>query len=139
MTLYENMKNWVNKYSRTRSAWDSGVKMYALELILDLEYDVYPEDLTTVKIVERKMLRGARDWFQYSDGGLALCHDEDIALRLCNNTELKITRYGERRPNKKESWLEVQARALYQAYRIVIQAYEACREYDDDGEPLPFF
>ena len=139
MTVFENMKNWIGKNARTRSAWDNGVKAYALDLLEELDWNYYPEELVTSKNVTAAMLRGAPDWLQYSEGGLALCRDEDVALRLCNNTELKVTRYGERRPNKKESWLEVQARALFQASRIVLQAYEACREYDDDGEPLPRF
>ena len=138
-TLFENMKNWIGKHARIRSAWDNGVKAYALDLLEELDWNYYPEELVTSKSVTAAMLNGAKDWKQYSEGGLALVCDVDIALQLCTATELKATRYGARRPNKKESWLEVQARALFQASRIVLQAYEACREYDDDGEPLPRF
>lgn len=38
--------------------------------------------------------------------------------------ELKKTREGERRPNSREEWLDVQARALTQAARVVRMAYQ---------------
>nr|DAP26633.1 MAG TPA: hypothetical protein [Bacteriophage sp.] len=69
------------------------------------------------------MLNGAQDWEQYSWGGSALIYDYDIAERLCCPSELKKTRNGERRPNSREEWLDVQARALYQAASRVVNAY----------------
>lgn len=69
------------------------------------------------------MLNGAQDWEQYSWGGSALIYDCDIAERLCCPSELKKTRNGERRPNSREEWLDVQARALYQAASRVVNAY----------------
>jgi hypothetical protein len=42
-------------------------------------------------------------------------NNEDIAERLCTPSELKKTRHGDRKPNSREEWLDVQARALYQA------------------------
>ena len=71
------------------------------------------------------MLNGAQDWEQYSWGGSALIYDGDIAERLCCPSELKKTRNGERRPNSREEWLDVQARALYQASSRVVNAYRA--------------
>jgi hypothetical protein len=59
---------------------------------------------------------------QYSYGGCSLIYDCDIAERLCSPSELKRTRDGERSPNAKEEWLDVQARALYQAARLVMRA-----------------
>lgn len=69
------------------------------------------------------MLNGAQDWGQYSWGGSALIYDGDIAEHLCCPSELKKNRHGERRPNSREEWLDVQARALYQACNRVAHLY----------------
>ena len=113
------------KARRDRSAWDKGVNAYALELIDSIaeraEYEKhYPE---TVDEFADYALNGARDWEQYSWGGCALV---DIAERLCCPSELKRVKGGDRAPNPKETWLDVQARALYQAY---IRVKCAWREY----------
>ena len=51
-----------------------------------------------------------------------MIYDGDIAERLCCPSELKKTRNGERRPNSREEWLDVQARALRQASYMVRRA-----------------
>lgn len=107
-----------------RSAWNRGVTLYAMELVAGLQEAVaggyFREDvLTDRKAVIAAMLNGAEDWTEYSLGGCSLIYDTDIADRLCNPTELKRTKNGERRPNKYETWLDVQARALNQAARRV--------------------
>lgn len=48
-------------------------------------------------------------------GGSHLCYDCDIARHYCTPSELKRTRDGARRPNARDEWLDVQARAIYQA------------------------
>lgn len=65
---------------------------------------------------------GAPNWKEYSWGGSSLVYDNDIAKRLSTKTELKMTRNGERRPNAREEWLDVQARALYQADMMIGKA-----------------
>lgn len=102
------------------SAWDKGVTQYALELVEQLGEQIdggYFEesDLTESKKVRAALLNGAADWSQYSWGGCSLIYDGDIAERLCCPSELKKTRNGERRPNSREEWLDVQARALQRA------------------------
>ena len=92
-----------------RSAWGRGVKAYALELLEDLPSNV---SYGSVASLEADLLNGARNWSQYSWGGCSLIYYEDIASRLCTPSELKKTRNGERRPNAREEWLDVQARAL---------------------------
>lgn len=109
---------------KTRSAWDRGKKEYALELLETLEEAISGgyfdrEDLASPKMIESGLLNGAADWNQYSWGGCSLIYNEDIAERLCCPSELKKTRYGERQPNSRESWLDVQARALYQACNMI--------------------
>lgn len=110
-----------------RSAWSKGVTAYALELVEDLEeaiddgyFDI--ADLKAPKLVECALLNGVSDWSQYSWGGSSLIYDSDIAERLCCPSELKKTRNGERRPNSQEEWLDVQARALFQACNRVKKA-----------------
>ena len=107
-----------------RSAWGEGVQRYERELVADLVEAVRDgwvgmDDLEAPKLLERSMLNGASDWRQYSWGGCSLIYDGDIAERLCTPSELKKTRHGERRPNSSEEWLDTQARALYQAAKIV--------------------
>lgn len=111
----------------TRSTWSKGVETYALELIDNLEDAIkggYVDlaDLESAKLLERALLNGANDWSEYSWNGCSLIYDCDIAERLCCPSELKKTRNGERRPNAREHWLDVQSRALYQACNRIKKA-----------------
>ena len=113
---------------KQRSAWDKGVTQYALELVDELAEQigggyVDPAELAKPRILRAALLNGAKDWSQYSWGGCSLIYDPDIASRLCCPSELKKTRNGERRPNSREEWLDVQARALYQACNRVSRLY----------------
>lgn len=120
-TISEIRQEIENK--KTRSAWDKGVKEYALELLEDMENErklaketdmaVYPATL------EVELLNGAMNWKQFSWGGCSLVYDVQIAKRLCNASELKKTRNGERQPNANEQWLDVQTRALHQAENMI--------------------
>lgn len=104
-----------------RSAWARGVKEYALELVDNLE-SLDDDNLESFAMVEKALLNGASNWNQYSWGGCSLIYNSDIAERLCTPSELKRTRNGERRPNQSEEWLGTQARALFQASRMVIDS-----------------
>lgn len=106
---------------KTRSAWDKGVTLYALDL-LDNIRDLTAAD--SMRDLQTALLNGARDWKEYSWGGCSLCYNSDIAERLCTPSELKRTRGGARRPNSREEWLDVQARALYQAASLICRAAE---------------
>jgi hypothetical protein len=128
-TIAEIRQEIENK--KTRSAWDKGVKEYALELLEDMENErkfaketdmaVYPATL------EAELLNGAKDWNQYSWGGCSFIYDSDIAERLCSPSELKKRNGGEWRPNSREEWLDVQARALSQAANMIIRLSGARR------------
>ena len=96
-----------------RSAWNHGVMRYALELINSIEIG---EEIT-----EKNLLNGAKDWHQYSECGCSLVYNFNICHRLCTPSEIKKTREGKRRPNKQENWIDVQARALYQAARLIMK------------------
>lgn len=104
-----------------RSAWARGVKAYALELLDNLA-ELTADKLADPAAVRAALLNGAEGWQEYSDGGCSLIYDPDIAARVCTPSGLKRTRNGERRPNSREEWLDVQARALSQAARLVCEA-----------------
>lgn len=103
---------------KDRSAWDRGVTAYAIDLVEDLDDD----DINYSPCFYKTLLNGASNWTEYSWGGCSYIYDEDIAKRLCTPTELKKTDNGRRRPNGQEEWLDVQARALYQASNRIIKA-----------------
>lgn len=97
---------------KARSAWKAGVILYAFDILDNMENG---------EVTEKNLLNGAKNWKQYSYGGCALIYDEDICRRLCTPSEIKKTHNGERRPNKQENWIDVQARALFQAARLIMK------------------
>jgi hypothetical protein len=97
-----------------RSAWRRGVKAYALEMVESAE-----GELASVSDLKKELLNGAANWREYSYGGCALIYDADIAELLCSPSEYRRTREGQRAPNSRESWLDVQARALGQAATLI--------------------
>lgn len=100
-----------------RSAWDKAVTLYALDLLEDIQWsanDVERLPLDGAEL-EQWTLNGANNWHQYSWGGCSLCYDKQIAERVCTPSELKRKHGGMYEPNSRETWLDVQARALHQA------------------------
>ena len=126
MKNYEEIKK--NLESRKdRSAWNKGVTVYALELLDEAaeQIDYTGKDPETRAELKAIVLNGASDWSQYSWSGSSLIYDYEIAERLCCPSELKKTRGGERKPNSREEWLDVQARALFQAYNRLLKVWDA--------------
>ena len=107
--------------SKARSAWAKGVKWYALNLVEKR----YQNATDIVKVNMTVYLNGAETWKEYSYGGCALVYDYDIAKLLCTPSELKKTDFGYKQPNGFENWLDVQARALYQAHRLIAELIKA--------------
>lgn len=136
--LYQSIES-----EKQRSAWDKGVSAYALELVEQLGEQIgggyFDElNLTESKKVRAALLNGAANWSQYSWGGCSLIYDGDIAERLCNPSELKKTRNGERRPNSREEWLDVQARALYQAANRICRHIRTLEKSGAISYTVPF-
>ena len=121
-----------------RSRWDRAVIEDAEEMIAEVienlkdTPDEAPRDLTALTAellnVSVSTLRswggddghnGVRSLYQCAHesswGGSHLCYNSDIARHYCTPSELKRTRDGARRPNARDEWLDVQARAIYQA------------------------
>ena len=117
--MKENLINTIQKEINNQpsnSAWNKGVKIYATEL-----FNSYIEEHDSIEqITEKDLLKGTEDWKEYSYGGFSLISDADICKRLCSSSEQKKTQNGERKPNSKEDWIDVQARALQQAAAIIL-------------------
>lgn len=110
--------------SKARSAWARGVKEYAKYLV----EEIYSNNTDIVKADMSIYLSGAKNWKEYSYGvhGCSLVYSYDIAERLCTPSELKKTNYGCKLPNSTENWLDVQARALFQAHRLITELIGEC-------------
>ena len=108
---------------KVRSAWNNGVKTYAVELLDDAASNRECVDFSNLQELKEAILNGASDWMQYSEGGCSLIYNYDIAGRLCNPTELKRTKNGLNDPNNRENWVQVQARALFQAWELIKRTY----------------
>lgn len=127
-----NSNNWKNEVNeirarleavKTRSCWNRGVKGFALNLLrsyIDICEYCDNNGRPIPELNEETLLNGADDWNAYCYGGGALIYDGDIAKNLCTPSELKRTDNGNKAPNNREGWQDVQARAYFQAYRILI-------------------
>lgn len=105
-----------------RSAWEKGVRGYAEELFDGfVENRRLSDDTRIGKITERDLMNGAESWDQFSYGGCAEVYDGNICERLCSPSEQKKTKGGELKL-RGEEWLDLQAKALRQAARIVVRA-----------------
>lgn len=100
-----------------RSAWGRGVQKYAYDLVDGAYFlGTLPTNYGELK---NTLLDNANSWHEYAFGGNGLVYNEAIAERLCTPSELKRTDHGNKQPNSRESWLEVEARALNQAFNLV--------------------
>lgn len=100
------------------SKWNDGVNEYVAELQEFLEEN-------NLEATKENMLNGASDWSQASYGGSWLIYDEDIAERLATPSGIKSRTRKDgslnQMANARETWLDVQARALYQASNRVLR------------------
>lgn len=114
------------------STWHRGVYDYAkwsLQPVIDGETD----EERNYRSIKEYFLNGSDDFKGLSYGGNYYIYDEDIAKALAAPSE---RRYSKRtgqilNPNKFENWLDVQKRALFQAYCLVRYFYTELR---DSGE-----
>lgn len=118
------------RLAKMRSAWKKGVKAYALQMANKVERLCDERVGTYRSLAEAKeaVMGGARNWREASYGGMWFVRDGDIAGRLCTVTELKRCKGGEKAPNKEETWLDVQARALAQAWDMLAEAVLAVQQ-----------
>lgn len=136
MATIKELRNKLEKHKAT-SAWDKGVKDYAEWMIDRLEengatsWNGNKNDLKSADYkweYERNPRRiDFEDWKEESYNGSWDVYDGDIAKTLSTPSELKRLRYKEggwKKPNAREEWLDVQARALYQAANLLQNLYE---------------
>lgn len=129
-----NSTNWKNEVNeirarleavKTRSCWDRGVKGFALNLLrsyIDICEYCDNNGRPIPELNEETLLNGADDWNAYCYGGGAQIYDADIAKRLCSPSEMKrkTSRSGMiMPPTRIETWIQVQGRALNQAWRLL--------------------
>lgn len=112
---------------KVRGAWNKGVKEYAIYL-LDYECgNSEKESFDTLGELKQSILNGASDWKQFSYGGLGYVYDESICRALCSPSEYKKLHYkegGVKQPNKRETWCDIEARALFQAWELIKKVYD---------------
>lgn len=107
------------------TAWGHGVKKYALELADALGRKHANKELHDIFELKGLVLNGSSDWKQYSQKGQSLKSDREIAERLCNAAEIQETKGGKLKPNRRETWNDVQARALEHAWQTIANAFKA--------------
>ena len=116
--IYTNELRKLVEEFPNRSAWKRGVKKYTDELLDNLEKNAQinerlPKD---EKELKEWMLNGAMDCKDYSYTYCSLKYDSQIAERLCTPSEFRKKDGGRLAPNKKDTWLDVQTKALIDAY-----------------------
>lgn len=117
---YERLEN-----HKTRSKWDKGVKDYAFELLENIEDNL--DGFESIDELREALLGGASSWHDYSWGGCSFIYNKDICEKLATPSEQKRKRNGELKPNSSEEWLDVQARALFQAFLLIKRYTEKVR------------
>jgi hypothetical protein len=145
----KELQNYVDNLKIKRpSKWAQAVKEDAVHLLENF-IEWHGEDTAFSKDNVKELLNGAEDWKQYSYGGSAYAYDSDIARHYCTESELKkvgLIDYGNgfysnpNPPNSKETWLDVQARALYQASELIkksVEDMEQKREVAQKKEKAP--
>lgn len=113
---------------RSYTNWTRAVCQYAMEMLESFEEN---NGFDVEKLNEKSLLRGARDWQQYSNCGFSLVGNSEIAERLCSPTQLYIYERGMKAPvgmktlqgtaHSDSSWIDVQAVALKQAAEMVLE------------------
>lgn len=104
-----------------KSKWENGVHFLALTIVGDYEANE-PGTACELGELESTLLNGAANWSQYCYDGNLLIYDQDIAELLCSPSELRrcTAKNGALKdPNRREIWMDVQARAAKQAWGMI--------------------
>ena len=103
-----------------RSAWDRGVKAYALDILREFdEWREFSESQgeTLPNMDEHTALNGAKDWKQWSEGGCGLVYNHAIAERLY--TPARVARLP-----KGFDGLAEEVRAVKRAWQLISRTIE---------------
>ena len=104
------LKDEVNTL-KYRSKFGEGVKLYMIDILYNLQ-EVSDETLIFNK---NNAYNGTDDALIASISGNFLVYDDDIKERLLSKSEVK--KYKKSKTYHGESWLELQAYAIYLAYK----------------------
>lgn len=102
-----------------RSKWENGKHYLALTII---EMAEEPNAVVDLRDLEATLLNGAADWSAYCYGGGLIVSNLEIAELLCTPSELRRSTAADgslKDPNKRETWMDVQARAALQAWWLI--------------------
>ena len=119
--IYTNELRMLVEEIPNTSAYKRGIKKYTDELLDNLEemariYKRLPKDENEL---EEWLLKGARNWEEYSYGGRSLKYNRQIAERLCTPSKFKRKDGGRIAPSRHDNWFNEQAKALnYACLRI---------------------
>lgn len=114
---------------KEKSCWKRGVNELA-RYILSNAMDNGRERVELANLRE-VLLNGAKDFAQYSQGGQLIIYNEDVAICLCSPSELRRCTAKDgalKDPNRREIWMDVQARAAGQAWRLIRDCAASCAE-----------
>ncbi len=115
------------------SVWNRGVRKYAKELL-----EKARDNGITERPTREQLLNGASSWQEYSFAGCSLISPRDICARLATPSEQRAKKNGELPPNKRETWLDVQTRALHQACALITSGQMDCPNLDAIKENKKF-
>lgn len=113
-----------------RSKWGKGVHSLALTIIGDYEASE-PGTACELGELESTLLNGAANWSAYCYGGNLLIFEQQIAELLCTPSELRrcTSKDGAlKAPNRREIWMDVQARAAAQSWSLIRDCAASCAE-----------
>lgn len=105
--LIKQIEQW-----NPRSAWDKGVKELMF-MIVEHEGRDFREDFKLFRTLD-ELKNLAKEWSYY---GELYIYDSQIAEQFCTPSKLKKVKGGIFPPSSKEQWVDLQARACYQAFR----------------------
>ena len=133
MVTWFQLLTALKKY-KPRSAWDKGVRWYAIHFIKYTDdgwhRTNWSANIPDIFECEKKYRRSAKNWKEYSEGGYGgQFSNYQIAKRLSSPSEFKrfFHKDGFMResPNPRESWCDVEGRAMYQAWDLIKHTYYA--------------
>lgn len=114
--------------AKARSAWNRGVKAYALDILASFEESrqwCEENGESVPELDEVTALNGASDWSAWAYGGCGLVYDSVITERLCTPSELRKLQYktgAMKQPAPCTNWIDIEARAARQAWRMIAEA-----------------
>ena len=125
------IKSLEAKEKKARSKWGKAVLQDA-QWLLENVIEGYDEPY---ELSEKLVLNGAENWNKFSWGGSGLIPNAEIAEHYSTPSELKKVgfnkenMYVEKQPNANEDWLDVQARALRQAWWAIRDEMNGTTEF----------